>query len=107
MEVEVDLAQEIEIEDVLDPGHVNDQENNRLLLKIVIKIEIAIGIEIVIGTVTEIGFGIDDRIADQDPDHEIVIAIETGIGTEIEIAIVVTELQKVMKKLVMYHQITQ
>lgn len=59
---------------------------------------------------TEIVFETDDRIADQDPDQEIatVIAIETEIGTviEIEIAIVVIELQKVMKnKPVMYPQI--
>lgn len=62
--------------------------------------------------VTEIVFETDDRIADQDPDQEIatVIAIETEIGTviEIEIAIVVIELQKVMKnKPVMYPQIIQ
>lgn len=61
---------------------------------------------------TEIVFETDDRIADQDPDQEIatVIAIETEIGTviEIEIAIVVIELQKVMKnKPVMYPQIIQ
>jgi len=64
----------------------------------------------VIEIATEIVFETDDRIADQDPDQEIVtvIAIETEIGTviEIEIAIVVIELQKVMKnKPVMYPQI--
>ena len=61
VEVEVDLAQEIGIEDVPDPGHVNDQENNRLLKIVVIKIEIAIGTEIEIGTATEIVFETDDR----------------------------------------------
>jgi len=66
----------------------------------------------VIEIATGIVFETDDRIADQDPDQEIatVIAIETEIGTviEIEIAIVVIELQKVMKnKPVMYPQIIQ